>query len=253
MNQSKDIEKMPLLSHITELRNRLIFSIITLIIGFFISLLFYDYIIAILFKPLMVLTSSLDENVLYINTIFEGFIVRLKISAISGLVLTLPVHTFNLIRFIFPGLHKKERRVISISLYSSFFFIIASFFYSYYTILPVSIQFLTSKGFIPENTGMILSFGGNISYILQFILASLIIFQIPIILEILLVLNILSRKVLLRSGRYVIVLFFIMSALLTPPDFVTQIGLALPLTGLYYLTIVIAKIFGFGERKKCLD
>lgn len=237
---------MPILSHLKELRSRLLSSIIFLIIGFSVAIFFYDYIIAVLYKPLLVLESSLDNNILYINTVFEGFVVKLKVSVLSGLILSYPLHIFNIIRFVFPGLHKKEKLVISFTLIVSFLFIVGSFFYSYYTILPVSIDFLTSKGFIPDNTGMILSLSGNISYIIQFILVALVIFQLPIILEILLIFNILKRKAMLKSGRYVVVLFFVMSAMLTPPDFVTQIGLALPLSVLYFLTILIAKIFKFG-------
>lgn len=240
---------MPLLSHLTEMRNRLIISVIALLACFVISLFLYDFIMEVLLKPLLVLTSPVDDNVLYINTIFEGFVVRLKIAGISAVIISTPVHFFNLIRFVFPGLHKKEKQVISITLIFSFIFAILSFFYSYFTILPVSIQFLTSQGFIPENTGMILNFGGNISYILQFMMVALLVFQIPIILEVLLILNLISRKVLLKYGRYIVVLFFIMSAVLTPPDFVTQLGIAIPLSVLYYITILVAKIFRFGEEK----
>lgn len=239
---------MALVAHLSEMRKRLIVSIIALISCFFLALFLYDHVIAFLQKPFQSLSTTFDDNTLYINTIFEGFIVRLKISVLTALVMSSPVHLYNVIRFVFPGLHAYERKVITISLICSFAFIIISFFYSYYSILPVAVKFLTGKGFIPANTGILLNFGGNISYVLQFILVALVIFQIPIILEILLILNILSRRVLLRYGRYVIILFFVLSALLTPPDFVTQIGIALPLTVLYFLTILVAKIFKFGEE-----
>ena len=78
-------------------------------------------------------------------------------------------------------------------------------------------------------------------------LAALVVFQLPILLEILMVLNVITRKALLRIGRYVIVAFFILAAIVTPPDFVTQLSIALPLTALYYLTLLIAKAFKFGQ------
>ncbi|MBI9104308.1 MAG: twin-arginine translocase subunit TatC [Spirochaetales bacterium] len=240
--------EMPLLSHMTELRRCLIISIIALVIGFVVALSFYDYIMEFLFSPLLVLAESSGGDILYINTFIEGFLVRLKISALAGFILSSPVHLFNVLYFVFPGLIKKEKRIITVTLISSFIFIVGSFFYSYYTIIPVSIVFLTGKGFIPENTGMLLSFGGNIFYILQFMLMALVVFQMPILLELLLILNVIKRKVLLKFGKYIIVLFFLLSALITPPDFVTQVGLALPMTVLYYLTVLIAKIFKFGEE-----
>ena len=190
MKNQIDRGKMPLLAHLSEMRQRLIISIVALISCFVIALFLYDFVISILQKPFLAINSTFEENTLYINTIFEGFIVRIKISALTALVLSSPVHLFNIIRFVFPGLHKQERKIISISLICSFVFIVLSFFYSFYSILPVSINFLTSKGFIPENTGILLNFGGNISYVLQFILAALIVFQIPIVLEIFLILNI---------------------------------------------------------------
>ena len=166
---------------------------------------------------------------------------------VSGVALSFPVHLFNLILFVFPGLKPREKKVVSISLACSFIFIVLSFLYSYYKIIPVSVEFLTGKGFIPANTGMLLSFGRNILYILQFMLVALIVFQIPILLEVLLAMNVVSRKILWRVSRYVVVLFFVIAAMVTPPDFITQISLALPLTGLYFLTLLIAKVFGFGK------
>lgn len=239
---------MPLLSHLTELRRCLIISIFALLIGFVIALFLYNHIIEFLFSPLLVLTDSAKGDVLYINTFIEGFLVRLKISALAGFILSSPVHLFNLLYFIFPGLLPNEKRIIIITLTASFIFIIASIFYSYYSIIPASIAFLTGKGFIPDNTGILLSFGKNIFYILQFMIMALVVFQLPIVLETLLVLNVVKRKILLKFGRYIIVLLFFTAAIITPPDFLTQIGLALPMTGLYYLTILIAKIFKFGEE-----
>lgn len=243
----KETEKMPLLSHLNELRRNIIISGVALLIGFIAALFLYDYIIEYLFTPLLQLTSDAEGKVLYINTIVEGFLVRLKISALTGFIISSPVHLFNILRFIFPGLVRKEKQVILLTLMSSFVFIVGSFFYSYYTIIPISITFLTGKGFIPDNTGILLSFGGNIFYILQFILMALAVFQLPIILEILLILNVVKRKTLFKIGRYVVVLCFLISAFITPPDFITQVGLALPMAVLYYLTILIAKIFRFGE------
>ncbi len=245
MKENHDV--MPLLAHLTELRRCVVISIIALIAGFAISLSLYDYIIDFLFEPLMGLVSEGDD-ILYVTTFAEGFLVRMKISALAGFIISSPVHLVNFLAFIFPGLLKKEKRIIIITMVVSFIFIVASFFYSYYSIIPVSITFLTSKGFIPENTGMLLNFGDNIFYILQFMLMALVVFQLPIVLEMLLMLNTVKRKTLLLAGRYVIVLFFFIAAIITPPDFVTQVGLALPMTGLYFLTILVAKIFKFGEE-----
>jgi sec-independent protein translocase protein TatC len=244
---SEELQEMPLLSHLVELRKYVVISLVGLVAGFALSLALYDYILEFLFKPLLVLSPSADGNVLYVNSFAEGFLVRLKISALAAVILSSPLHLYNILRFVFPGLLTREKRILCITLVCSFLCILVSFFYSYYSILPVTITFLTSKGFIPENTGMLLNFGGNLFYILQFMFSALIVFQMPIILELFLILDFVKRKTLLAVGRYVIVLCFLVAAIITPPDFITQISLALPMTVFYYLTILVAKIFKFGE------
>lgn len=240
-------DTMPLLLHLQELRKRLLISAVALAIGFCIALVFYNSIMEFLMKPLLQLTDGIGDDVLYVNTIAEGFVVQLKISLLVGFILSIPIHSFNILRFVFPGLVTKEKQIISTTLVCSFILVVGSFYYSYYTIIPVSIAFLTGNGFIPSNTGMLLSFGGNIFYILQFMLMAIIVFQMPIVIEVLMILNLVERKTLFALGKYLVVVFFIIAALLSPPDFITQIGLALPMTVLFYLTLGIAKIFKFGE------
>jgi sec-independent protein translocase protein TatC len=239
---------MPLLSHLVELRRYVILSLVELLLGFVLALVLYDQILEFLFRPLLVLTPSADGDILFVNSFAEGFMVRLKISALAGLIATLPLHLFNILRFVFPGLHAREKRILLVVLACSFLFAVASFFYSYCSILPVTISYLTGKGFIPENTGMLLNFGGNLFYILQFMLSTLLVFQMPIVLELFLILGVVRRRTLVVAGRYVIVLCFLVAAVITPPDVITQISLALPMALLYYLTILVARIFRFGEE-----
>lgn len=222
--EDEDLDEMPLLMHLQELRKRLIISAIAMCIGFFIALPFYNYIMDFLMQPLMQLANNGSDDVLFINNIAEGFVVQLKIFALVGFIISIPVHSFNILRFVFPGLVKRERQILSVTLLCSFILLVGSFYYSYYTIIPVSIAFLTSHGFIPDNTGMLLSFGGNIFYLLQFMLMTIVVFQLPIILEVLMILNLVERKTLYSLGKYLVVLFFIIAALLSPPDFITQIG-----------------------------
>jgi len=245
---SENRAEMPLLSHLKELRKSVVISLLGLIAGFAIALTLYNYILVFLFKPLLVLSPSAEGNILFVNSFAEGFIVRIKISALVGFILSSPLHLFNFLHFIFPGLHRKEKKVIIVALVCSFVFILASFFYSYYSILPVTISYFTGKGFIPQNTGMLLNFQKNLFYILQFMLGALVVFQLPILLEIFLILNLIQRKTLIAWGRYVIVFCFLIAAIITPPDFVTQISLALPMSILYFLAILVAKIFKFGEE-----
>ena len=247
-NQTISPALMSIVEHIQELRRRIIVSLISILIASVVSFFFYDQIISIFYNPFRNIPSFNQNEVLFVNTVFEGFLIKLKVSILSGIVFSFPVHVYNLIRFIFPGLKKKERQIISISLIVSFILIISSGYYGYFKVIPITLRFLTDSGFIPSGVGILLNFGKNIFYIFQYLLVSLLLFQLPIILEILIILKVLRIGMLLRISKFVIVGIFIISALVTPPDFISQISIALPLITLYFLTILIAKIFRFGDK-----
>lgn len=239
---------MTVLDHLTELRKRIIVSLIGVLVGSVVGFLVFDYTIQLLFEPFSRIDSFNTEKELFVHTLFEGFLTKIKISVLTGIILSFPVHLYNLIRFIFPGLKDREKKIVIIGLIVSFILIIFSFYYSYYRIIPLSVRFLTGEEFIPVKVGMLLNYSRNIFYILQFILATLILFQTPILLEILLIMNIVSRKAVLRASRYIVVGIFILSAIITPPDFISQVTLSAPLIGLFFLTILVARIFRFGEE-----
>ena len=92
-----------------------------------------------------------------------------------------------------------------------------------------------------------LSYEHSVFYVVKFLVYSVVMFQLPVVLELLMVFNVVNRKALFRASRYVIVVIFVLSAIVTPPDFISQIGLAGPLIVLYFVTILIAKLCKFGE------
>jgi sec-independent protein translocase protein TatC len=251
--ESREVRKNPqgemsFIDHLRELRKRIIVSMIAILCAAIVSYIFFDYIVAFLFEPFREIEAlSIRDEILFINTIFEGFLVRLKVAILAGVLLSLPVHVFNIIKFVLPGLTSKEKKVILISLIVSFCLIVFSFYYGYFKVIPISIGFLSSSGFIPEQVGLLLNYGKNIFVIFQFLLITIILFQLPIILEILMIMNVLSRKALLKASRFIVIGIFVLSAIVTPPDFVSQISLALPLVGLFFLTILVARIFNFGK------
>jgi sec-independent protein translocase protein TatC len=109
------------------------------------------------------------------------------------------------------------------------------------------VNFLSDSRFIPADVGFMLSYQDNITYLFMFILWSILALQMPLIMEILLILNVLNRKQVLRASRFIIVGAFILAAIITPPDFISQLGVAGPLVFFYFLALLIAKIFKFGE------
>jgi sec-independent protein translocase protein TatC len=240
-----ELPALTLIDHIRELRRRLIISTVAILIGFFVSYTAYDTIVAILSQPFAEVNGG--KTVLYVSSLFEGFTIRMHFGMIGGVILTLPVHLYNVLRFVFPGLKPKERRLIGWALGSSVVLAALSLFFGYKYFIPFAVQTMTSTEFIPKNVGILLNFDQNIFYVFNFLLYGMLTFQLPILLEIMLYLNLISRKTLWDQTRYVIVAIFIIAAIVTPPDIISQSMIAFPLMGLYFLTILIAKLFKLGE------
>jgi sec-independent protein translocase protein TatC len=240
---------LPIMAHLRELRRRLFwcFSAFALctIPGFFLYSTFIDFLIA----PFEKLGIFAGGKPLYITNVFEGFWANLKYSFIIALILSLPIHIYHLIRFIFPGLKKRERTIIILTLISGACLSALAIYFIYNFMFPLSLNMLTDEAFIPKKVGLILNFQTSISYMFNFLLCGMIAFQFPIILEILLYLKILKRKTLWKASRYVVVLIFIIAAIVTPPDAISQVSFAAPMIGLYFLALLIAKIFNFGGEE----
>jgi len=236
-----------IIGHFKELRKRFVSSAIAILIGFGVCFYLNVFIIDFLMVPFQNIQSSLGDQKMVINTVLEGFLLKLKLAFIVGIIISFPVHIYNVIRFTFPGLNAKEKKVIVFVLIFSFLLGGFGFYFSYYQLIPFSITFLTSTGFIPSNVGLLLNYKLTIQFVINFIVFALLLFQFPVILELLLAMNLVNRKALFRRSHYVVVGIFILTALVTPPDVISQIGMAVPLIILFFVTILIAKIFGWGK------
>ncbi len=246
---AEELSRASIIDHLKELRSRVIRSCLVAIVASVVVYFFYDQLIAVLSAPLAsVKTASGSEKLFFITSLFEGFMVKFKFSMIGGVILSLPFHVYQILRFILPGLKNKERRLIRYALVASAFLSVFSLYLCYFVVIPSSARFLMSADFIPKNVGIMLRFGQNLDYVFHFLLYTMLVFQFPIVLEILLYLNVITRKTLLAYARFVIVLIFIVAAFITAgADVISQIGIAVPLVILFYLTILMAKIFGWGE------
>lgn len=237
--------EMSFLDHVAELRRLFIRSFLALFIGFILSYIFYDKIVDFLSHPFQKISENNPD--LFINSVVEAFFVKVKISFLFSLILTFPIHIYHILRFIFPALHPKEKKIVTLFLGASSSLIIFGVYYSYNTIIPISISFLTGTGFIPNDVGLLLSYEKNIMFIFQFLLAGLILFQLPLILNILLLLNILKVETLIQYHRYIAIIILIISGIITPPDPASLAMMALPLMVLFYMSIFVAKILKFGR------
>ena len=175
----------------------------------------------------------------------EGFVTKLKISMILGLILTLPLIFFIVLNFIKKRLSIfSTRDTIVFTLLSYFLFLVGAAFAVFVT-LPLGLTFLL--GFATPDLEPMMSAGNYVSFATMFLMVFGITFQMPLGISILTRLGIVNSKVLQEKRKYVILLMFIIAGILTPPDVVSQVLMAIPLLGLYELSIITARI---RERKK---
>ncbi len=239
-----DLGEMTLTEHLAELRKRLINSFIAIFIGFIISYHFSEDIFWVLMDPLLKVLPPKDGKIVFL-TLTEPFITYLKVALVSGLFLASPIIFWEIWKFIAPGLYPNERKyVIPFVAFASFFFIGGAFF-GYFIVFPFAFKFLIS--FANQDILPSLSMGKYFSFATKMLIAFGIIFELPLITLFLSRLGIITADMLKKWRKYAIVVIFVVSAILTPPDVMSQVLMAVPLLILYEISVIIARIF--GKRK----
>ena len=239
-------EKLPFTVHLEELRNRLIKCFIAVGIGFVASFGFKETLFEILVKPLIAVMEQGDT--LIFTGLPEAFFTYLKVSFLSGIMLATPVVLYQFWMFVAPGLYQKERRLlIPVVFLSSLFFIGGSLF-GYFVVFPFGFKFFL--GFATESIRPLPSMKEYLSFSSKLLLAFGLVFEMPLVLTFLARLGVVSVDFLKKNRKYSILLFFVGAAILTPPDVITQVMMALPLIVLYEISIIGARIFGKKKEKE---
>ncbi len=237
-------EKLPFTAHLEELRERLIVCFIAAFIGFCIAYGFKEQLFRILMNPLIAAMGKGEK--LIFTGLAEAFFTYLKVALLGGLMLASPVILYEFWMFVAPGLYAGERRLmLPIVLLSSFFFIGGALF-GYFIVFPFGFKFFLA--FADENIQAMPSMKEYLSFSSTMLLAFGVVFELPLVITFLARLGVVSIDFLKKNRKYAVLLIFIVAAILTPPDVVSQIMMAIPLTVLYEVSIVGAKIFG---KKKC--
>ena len=235
-----DEKKLPLTSHLQELRKRLILSFIAVGVGFFVCYALKESLFDILAAPLLKVMPS-GGSLIFIS-VAEAFFTYMKVAFIAGLILTSPVVLYQIWAFVAPGLYRHEKRyVVPFILLGSFFFALGIFF-GYFVAIPVGFKFLL--GYATDFIKPMPSMKEYLSFSIKFLLAFGLVFEFPVVLLILAKIGVVDSKKLARQRKYAILLIFIFAAVMTPPDLISQVLMALPLMGLYELSILLTKFFG---------
>ena len=239
----KDKEQT-LIDHLTELKRRLIYCLLAILIGFVISYSFADDIYDFLLRPLAdILGDDKGKRIIYTN-LTEAFLTYIKLSLLASLFFTFPFIAGQLYLFLAPALYKKEKKFILMILFFCplLFFLGVAMVYQF--ILPWAFKFFVSfQSFNPQNDFSIeleAKISEYLNLVVQLIFAFGIAFQLPVLLVCLVKFGILSVEGLRKKRKYWIVLIFIVAAVITPPDVISQIALAIPLILLYEIAIIIS-------------
>ncbi len=236
-----DEKKLPITSHLQELRKRLIVSFIAIGVGFVLCYSFADSIFNILAAPLLKVMPQ-GGSLIFIS-VAEAFFTYMKVAFIASVILTSPFILYQIWAFVAPGLYQKEKKyVVPFVLGGSLFFAIGVLF-GYFVAIPVGFKFLL--GYATDVIKPMPSMKEYLSFSIKFLLAFGLVFEFPVVLVLLAKIGIIDAKMLARQRKYAILLIFIIAAAVTPsPDLISQVVMALPLMALYELSILLSRIFG---------
>jgi len=236
-------EKQPFLSHLVELRRRLIICAIGVGIGFGIAYFFSERLFLLLITPLKEVMPEGDH--LIFTNLPEMFFAYLKVAFIAGILASAPLIFYQIWMFIAPGLYQKEKKlVIPFVLASTILFVGGSLF-GYFVVFPFGFKFF--MGFSSEYVKALPSVKQYFSFSIKLLFAFGLVFELPVIIFFLSKMGLVTTDFLKKQRKYAILLTFVMSAILTPPDVITQCMMAGPLIVLYEIGIFVSR---FARKKK---
>ncbi|MEE2698095.1 MAG: twin-arginine translocase subunit TatC [Pseudomonadota bacterium] len=247
-----DERTMPLLDHLIELRSRLIYSVVAILLLFFICYYFAPSIYNFLVAPLAdVLEQMGGQRRLIFTALHEAFFTYIKVAFFAALFLSFPFLAMQVWMFIAPGLYKNEKKAFAPFLIATPILFFMGGALVYYFVFPLAWKFFLSfeasggVGTLPIQLEA--KVDQYLSLVMRLIFAFGLCFELPVVMTLLGRVGLVSSKGMKEKRKYAIVVTFIVAAILTPPDVISQIGLALPTLLLYEISIYSVKMI---ERKK---
>jgi sec-independent protein translocase protein TatC len=228
------------ISHLVELRDRLLRAIIAVVVFLVVLFPFAKDIYAILAQPLL---RVLPQGATMIATDVTGtFLVPLKVTLMAAFLLALPYVLWQMWAFVAPGLYQHEKKLVLPVIVSSFVFFLIGMSFAYFVVFPVAFGFFA--GYTPAGVQMMTDIDKYLSFVLTMFIAFGITFETPVIVIVLVRLGIVPLEKLRAARSYVIVGAFVVGAIFTPPDVISQLLLAVPLWLLYEIGLFLARFVG---------
>lgn len=240
-----DSTKAPLIDHLIELRRRLLWCFATLGLTFAVCLYFARPIFAFLVQPLL----AAGQSRLIYTAVFEAFFVEIKVAFFAAAMISFPIIANQIWQFVAPGLYAREKKAFRPFLIMTPFLFLAGAALAYYVAMPWALRFLLGyQGNVGGVQATALPGIGNyLDFATRFLFGFGVAFLLPVLLMLLERAGLVTRQQLKRGRRYAIVVAFVAAAVLTPPDVVSQLLLAVPLVALYEVSLVA---IWFTERRR---
>ena len=248
---SEDKEPLPamgFLDHLEELRKRLVYSVISVAVGFFACWWKVEKIYDIMQRPIMhaLQANGMAEKLVYLNPT-EPFNLYLKVAALAGLFLTCPFVLYQVWLFISPGLYRNEKRYVIPFMTSTIFLFAAGGYFGYRIVYPAALDFLISFG---KQFQPMITINEYTSLFLSIILGMGLIFEMPVLIFFLALMGIVSPGFMIKNFRYAILVIFIIAAIVTPTtDILNMCIFAAPMIALYGISIGVAWLVHPKQRK----
>ncbi len=231
MDKGNRDAEMSIYEHLEELRRRLIWAAVALFTAVVVSFSFADDALEILTRPVGNLVMMRPS---------EGFFVHVRLSLWMGLILSSPMILYQLVAFVTPGLTRLERRILYVFLPAGLLFFAAGAAFGFFVIVPFVYRFFL--GFTSESLRPFISVDSYVSFVTGLVIPFGMIFELPLVVVVLTFLGIITPRFLIRNRKYALLIVVVIAAFLTPPDVISQIMMAVPLMGLFELSILLSRI-----------
>lgn len=241
-------EQLPFTSHLEELRKRLMISMGAWLVGFIACYSFAEKLFFYISEPVR---QALPEgsSLVFINAT-EPFFTYLKIAAVAGALLALPVIFWQIWAFVAPGLYSHEKYFAVPFVFASCLCFACGTYFGFFYVFPKVFSFLISFGTSVGGVNAMLSMGAYLTLSTRLLLAFGLVFELPVIIFFLARMGVVDYKWLAKQRKFALLVAFIVGAVLTPPDVFSQTAVALPFIVLYEVGIIVARFFG---KKKTVE
>ena len=240
--------QMPLMEHLRELRKRMIVSMVALAIGCGTALVFVDDIWAFLVKPMNEALETSGRGSMGVTGVLEAFLTQLKVAALAGALGASPILSWQIWRFVAPGLYPNEKRMVVPLVFFSTTLFLGGAAFAYAVIFQFAFPFFIEIA--PEDVEHLIKIENYLGLATRLLLAFGVCFQLPVVAFFLARAGLIDARDMWQFIRYAVVGIFVLSAMLTPPDVVSQLLMAAPMMVLYFVGMAVAWIFTTKERPK---